>query len=166
MHREYILLNGFRKAKKVFTAGFHVSLNMCASGILLCSTFTFSIFFIPSTRGDLFSFMLLILPVTTSGVTINCSNIQVFGSLNCVTGVVNEVISSLVNNELKCLFNYSAIKNMCYYIPSIILQWSNFISNILLTSYIGISNITVSCMLHQYILKVSYRFSNFVCCCI
>ena len=26
MHREYILLNGFRKAKKGFTAGFHVPL--------------------------------------------------------------------------------------------------------------------------------------------
>ena len=27
MHKEYILLNGFRKAKKDFTAGFHVPLN-------------------------------------------------------------------------------------------------------------------------------------------
>ena len=27
MHKEYILLNGFRKAKRVFTAGFHVPLN-------------------------------------------------------------------------------------------------------------------------------------------
>ena len=26
MHKEYILLNGFRKAKKGFTAGFHVPL--------------------------------------------------------------------------------------------------------------------------------------------
>ena len=26
MHKEYILLNGFRKAKKGFTAGFHVRL--------------------------------------------------------------------------------------------------------------------------------------------
>ena len=26
MHKEYILLNGFRKAKKDFTAGFHVPL--------------------------------------------------------------------------------------------------------------------------------------------
>ena len=26
MHKEYILLNGFSKAKKVFTAGFHVPL--------------------------------------------------------------------------------------------------------------------------------------------
>ena len=29
MHREYILLNGFRKAKKGFTAGFHVPLREC-----------------------------------------------------------------------------------------------------------------------------------------
>ena len=28
MHKEYILLNGFRKAKKSFTDGFHVSLRL------------------------------------------------------------------------------------------------------------------------------------------
>ena len=28
MHKEYILLNGFRKAKKGFTAGFHVPLRL------------------------------------------------------------------------------------------------------------------------------------------
>ena len=28
MHKEYILLNGFRKAKRGFTAGFHVPLTM------------------------------------------------------------------------------------------------------------------------------------------
>ena len=27
MHKEYILLNGFRTAKRGFTAGFHVPLN-------------------------------------------------------------------------------------------------------------------------------------------
>ena len=27
MHKEYILLNGFRKAKRGFTTGFHVPLN-------------------------------------------------------------------------------------------------------------------------------------------
>ena len=27
MHKEYILLNGFRKAKRGFTAGFHVPLS-------------------------------------------------------------------------------------------------------------------------------------------
>ena len=28
MHKEYILLNGFRKAKRGFTAGFHVPLRV------------------------------------------------------------------------------------------------------------------------------------------
>ena len=32
MHKEYILLNGFRKAKKGFTAGFHVPLMSCEFG--------------------------------------------------------------------------------------------------------------------------------------
>ena len=47
-------------------------LNTCASGVLICSTVSFSILGdIPSTPGDLFSFILLILLATTSGVTIN-----------------------------------------------------------------------------------------------
>ena len=51
-------------------------LNMCASGILICSTIYFSIVGdILSTHGDLFSFILLILLATTSGVTTNCPNI-------------------------------------------------------------------------------------------
>ena len=38
MHKEYILLNGFRKAKKGFTAGFHVPLNLsvCPSTFADC----------------------------------------------------------------------------------------------------------------------------------
>ena len=35
MHKEYILLNGFRKAKKGFTAGFHVPLMEPPSQIML-----------------------------------------------------------------------------------------------------------------------------------
>ena len=35
MHREYILLNGFRKPKKVFTAGFHVPLSASMSVSLM-----------------------------------------------------------------------------------------------------------------------------------
>ena len=31
MHKEYILLNGFRKAKRGFTAGFHVPLRLIDS---------------------------------------------------------------------------------------------------------------------------------------
>ena len=43
-------------------------LNMCASGVLICSTVSFSILGdIPSTPGDLFSFILLILLATPSG---------------------------------------------------------------------------------------------------
>ena len=42
-------------------------LNTCASGELICSTVSFSILgHIPSTPGDLFSFILLILLATTS----------------------------------------------------------------------------------------------------
>ena len=45
-------------------------LNTCASGVLICSTVSFSILCdITSTPGDLFSFVLLILLATTSGVT-------------------------------------------------------------------------------------------------
>ena len=45
-------------------------LKMCASGVLVCSTVSFSILGdIPFTHGDLFSFILLILVATTSGVT-------------------------------------------------------------------------------------------------
>ena len=50
-------------------------LNMCASGVLIYSTVAFSILGdIPSTPGDLFSFILLILLATTSRVTSNCPN--------------------------------------------------------------------------------------------
>ena len=52
-------------------------LNTCASGALICSTVSVSILGdIPSTPGDLFSFILLILLTTTSGVTTNCPNLS------------------------------------------------------------------------------------------
>ena len=45
-------------------------LNTCASGVIIFTTVSFSILGdIPSTPGDLFSFILLILVATTSGVT-------------------------------------------------------------------------------------------------
>ena len=45
-----------------------VMLNTCASGVLICSTVSFSIFCdIQSNSGYLFSFILLILLATTSG---------------------------------------------------------------------------------------------------
>ena len=120
-------------------------LNTCASGVLICSTISFSILGdIPSTPGDLFSFILLILLATTSGVTTNCPNLSPSDPLNFVYGTGNELVSSLVNTELKCIFNSSAIK-----IPSVIISPAlsssgpNFILNILLTSYIRIETLTV-----------------------
>ena len=114
-------------------------LNTCASGVLICSTIYFSILGdIPSTPGDLFSVMLLILLATTSGVTTNCPNLSPSDQLNFVSGTGNELVSSRVNTELNCIFNSSTIKN-----PGMVLQWSNLISNILLTSCIRIDTLTV-----------------------
>ena len=92
-------------------------LNTCASGLLICFTVSFSILGDnPSTPGDLFSYILLMLLATTSGVAINCSNFSYSDPLNFVSGTGNELVSSLVNTELKCTFNSSAIKH-----PSVIL---------------------------------------------
>ena len=86
-------------------------LNTCTLGVLICSTVYFSnLVDIPSTPGDLFSFILLILLATTSVVTTNCSNLSPSGPLNFVYGTGNELVSSLVNTELKCKFNSSAIQ--------------------------------------------------------
>ena len=61
-------------------------LNKCASGALICSTVSFSILGdIPSTPGDLFSFILLILLTTTYGVTTNCPNLSPSDPLNFVS---------------------------------------------------------------------------------
>ena len=80
-------------------------LNMCASGVLICSTVSFSILGdIPSTPGDLFSFILLILLTTTSGVTTNCPNLYPSDPLNFVSGTGIELVSSRVNTELKCIY--------------------------------------------------------------
>ena len=66
--------------------------NMCASGILICSTVSFSILGdIPSTPGDLFSFILLILLVTTYVVITNCPNLSPSDPLNFVSGTGNEL---------------------------------------------------------------------------
>ena len=43
---------------------------------------------IPSTPGDLFSFILLILLATTSGVTTNCPNLSPSDQLNFVSGTL------------------------------------------------------------------------------
>ena len=89
-------------------------LNTCASGLIIFSTVSFNILGDnPSTPGDLFSFILLILLATTSGVTINCPNFSSSDPLNFVSGTRKELVSSLVNTELKCTFNSSAIKHPC-----------------------------------------------------
>ena len=65
-------------------------LNTCASGVLFCSTVYFSILGdIPSTPGDLFSFILLILVATTYGVTTNCPNLSHSGPLHFASGTGN-----------------------------------------------------------------------------
>ena len=63
-------------------------LNPCASGVLICSTVSFSILGdIPSTPRDLFSFILLILLATISGV--NCPS----GPLKKNSDTGNELFS-------------------------------------------------------------------------
>ena len=68
-------------------------LNPCASGVLICSTIYISILGdIPSTPGDLFSFImfvLFILLATTSGVTTKCPNLSPSDPLNFVSGTGN-----------------------------------------------------------------------------
>ena len=87
-------------------------LNTCASGVLICSTVSFSMLGdIASTPGDLFSFILLILLATNYVVTTNRPNLSSSGPFSFVSGTGNELVSSLVNTELKCKFNSSAIKN-------------------------------------------------------
>ena len=88
-------------------------LNTCAFGAIICSTVYFSnLFDIPSTPGDLLYFILLILLATTSGVTTNCSKFSPSGPLHFVYCTGNELVSSLVNTELKCKFNSSAVKKI------------------------------------------------------
>ena len=85
-------------------------LNTCVSGLLICSTVSFNIVgAIPSTPGDKLSFILFILLATTSGVITNCPNLSHSVPLNFVYGTGSELVSSLVNTELKCIFNSSAI---------------------------------------------------------
>ena len=84
-------------------------LNTCASRVLICSTVSFSILGdIPSTPGDLFSFILLILLATTSGVTTNCPNLSPSDPLNFVSGTGNELVSSRVLSDfIFCAQNFA-----------------------------------------------------------
>ena len=110
-------------SKGIMFASFHSTgtipshsdmLNTCASGVHICCTVSYIILCaIPSTPGDLFSFILLILLATTSGVTTNCPNLSPSDPSNFVYGTGNELVSSRVNTELKCIFNSSAITIPC-----------------------------------------------------
>ena len=121
-------------------------LNTCASGVLICSTVSFSILGdIPSTPGDLFSLILLILLTSTYGVTTNCPNLSPSDPLNFVSGTGIELVSSRVNTELKCIFNSSAIKNPCVIIFPALSSSVQTLSRTfcLLTSYLCIETLTV-----------------------
>ena len=88
--------------------------NTCSSGILICSTVYFSMLCaIPSTPGDLLYFIKNIC-YFASYYFRRCSLLPSLSSavpVNFVSGTGNELVSSLVNTELKCIFNSSAIKN-------------------------------------------------------
>ena len=61
-----------KKKKKGTTPSFNDKLSTLASGTLICSISISSFGGIPSTPGDLLSFVAFIILVTNSGVTINC----------------------------------------------------------------------------------------------
>ena len=96
-------------------ASFHSKCSIPSySDIPISSTVSFSIYSecaIPYTPGDLLSFTLLILLAAISGVTTNCTNLPPYDPLNFVSVPGNELVSSLVNAELKCIFNSSVVKN-------------------------------------------------------
>ena len=63
--------------------------------VAICFTVSFSILgAIPSTTGDLFSFILLIVLATISGVATNCPNLSPSDPSNFVSGTGNELVSS------------------------------------------------------------------------
>ena len=77
-------------------------LNTCASGVLICSTVSFSILGdIPFTPGDLSSFILLILLATTFGVTTNCPNFSPSDPLNFVSGLYPQLYPPVVKLYLE-----------------------------------------------------------------
>ena len=64
---------------------------------------------IPSTPGDLLSFIFLIFFAIISGVTNYCPKCSDLLPLNLVNGTESELISSVVKTELKYLFRTSVI---------------------------------------------------------
>ena len=86
------------------------TLNYFASGVLICSTISLSsLGGIPSTPGDLLSFIFLIFFAIISGVTNNCPKCSDLLPSNLVNGTGSEQISSVVKTELKYLLKTSAI---------------------------------------------------------
>ena len=74
------------------TPSFTDKLNTLASGILICSTVSISSFGgIPSTPGDLLSFIAFIFLATVSGVKINCHKQFDLASSNLACGTGNEL---------------------------------------------------------------------------
>ena len=76
-------------------------LNNFASGVLICSTISLSSFGgIPSTPGDLLSFIFLIFFAIISLLTNNCPKYSDLLPSNLVNGTGSELISSVVKTEL------------------------------------------------------------------
>ena len=72
-------------------------LNTFASGVLICSTISLSSFGgIPSTPGDLLSFIFLFFFAIISGFTNNCPKCSDLLPSNSVNGTGSELISSVV----------------------------------------------------------------------
>ena len=81
-----------------------------ASGVLICLTISLSSFGgIPSTPGNLVSFIFLIYFAIIPGVTNNCRKCSDVLPSNLVNGTGSELISSVVKTELKYSFRISAI---------------------------------------------------------
>ena len=75
----------------------YLILNNFANGVLICSTICLSSFGgIPSTPGDLLSFIFFIFFAIISGVTNNCLKCSDLLPSNLVNGTGSELISSVV----------------------------------------------------------------------
>ena len=86
-------------------------LNTCASGVLIYSHVYFSILGgIPSTPGDLFSFVLILLLATASGVTTNCPNASPTGPLNFVSNIL---LTSCIRIETLTVCDFKCFANLC-----------------------------------------------------
>ena len=139
-----------------------------ACGILICSSVSFSILCdIPSTPGDLFSFILLILVATTVyfwGLQLTAPTFP-SGPLNFVSGTGNELVSSLVNTELKCKFNSSAIIYPCVIIfPTLSSRRPTLSRTVCLLLIYAYKLLLYSVLICAQ--NFALRLPNFICCCV